>query len=216
DLYRLPRRAEARRHRADDGGLHACNRVPHGVEAAGVLRQEARHARAARHGAAVRRLRRAVLRAAGQLSVGGADRGHAVLSRQPPVRLAVLPRVRAQGCGSRRARDARADRAGGRPSRSSSARTGPRRRAAGAAQLTDLAMPLATSILRAGAARPAPAADTLLLNFHQRSRKQGFVFTGKGTCIEFAFEEPPMLATDDALLLDDGRVVEIVADAEPV
>ncbi len=77
-------------------------------------------------------------------------------------------------------------------------------------------MPLATKILRAGAARPAPAAETLILDFEQRTRKQGFVFTGKGTCIEFAFAEEPALATDDALLLDDGRVVEIVAAPEPL
>ncbi len=77
-------------------------------------------------------------------------------------------------------------------------------------------MPLATKVLRAGAARPVPASETLILDFEQRGRKQGFVFTGKGTCIEFAFEEPPALATDDALVLDDGRLVEIVAAPEPV
>jgi urease accessory protein len=77
-------------------------------------------------------------------------------------------------------------------------------------------MPLATKILRAGAARPAPVADTLILDFAQRTRKQGFVFTGKGTCIEFAFEEEPSLATDDALVLDDGKVIEIVAAPEPL
>jgi urease accessory protein len=77
-------------------------------------------------------------------------------------------------------------------------------------------MPLATKILRAGAARPAPVADTLILDFEQRTRKQGFVFTDKGTCIEFAFDEPPTLATDDALVLDDGRLVEIVAAPEPL
>ena len=77
-------------------------------------------------------------------------------------------------------------------------------------------MPLATKILRAGAARPAPVADTLILDFEQRTRKQGFVFTHKGTCIEFAFAEAPALATDDALLLDDGRLVEIVAAPEPM
>ena len=77
-------------------------------------------------------------------------------------------------------------------------------------------MPLATKILRAGAARPAPVADTLILDFEQRTRKQGFVFTHKGTCIEFAFDEAPALATDDALVLDDGRLVEIVAAPEPL
>jgi urease accessory protein len=77
-------------------------------------------------------------------------------------------------------------------------------------------MPLAKQILRAGAPRPAPAADTLILDFAQRTRQQGFVFTGQGTCIEFAFAEPPALATDDALVLDDGRIVEIVAAPEPL
>jgi len=77
-------------------------------------------------------------------------------------------------------------------------------------------MPLAAKILRAGAARPAAVADTLILDFEQRTRKQGFVFTHKGTCIEFAFDDVPALATDDALVLDDGRLVEIVAAPEPL
>jgi len=77
-------------------------------------------------------------------------------------------------------------------------------------------MPLATKVLRAGEARPAPVAGSLILDYAQRTRKQGFAFTGQGTCIEFAFEESPALATDDALVLDDGRVVEIVAAPEPL
>jgi urease accessory protein len=77
-------------------------------------------------------------------------------------------------------------------------------------------MPLATKILRAGEARLGGAAGTLILNFDQRQTKQGFFFTGTGTCIEFAFAEPPALATDDALVLDDGSLIEIVADAESV
>ncbi len=77
-------------------------------------------------------------------------------------------------------------------------------------------MPLATKILRAGAARSGRVAGTLILNFDQRQTKQGFFFTGTGTCIEFAFEEPPALATDDALVLDDGSLIEVVADAEAI
>jgi len=77
-------------------------------------------------------------------------------------------------------------------------------------------MPLATKILRAGAARSGRVAGTLILNFEQRQTKQGFFFTGTGTCIEFAFEEPPALATDDALVLDDGSLIEVVADAEAI
>jgi urease accessory protein len=77
-------------------------------------------------------------------------------------------------------------------------------------------MPRATKILRNGSARTAAAGETLILNFEQRCAKQGFFFTGQGTCVAFDFAEPPCLATDDALLLDDGRVVEIVAEAEPL
>jgi len=58
--------------------------------------------------------------------------------------------------------------------------------------------------------------DTLLLKFEDRRRQQGFVFGGKGTCIEFDFPAPPSLHTDDLLVLDDGKLVEVVADIEPV
>ena len=59
-------------------------------------------------------------------------------------------------------------------------------------------------------------ADTLLLAFDDRRRQQGFVFGGKGTCVEFDFPAPPCLHTDDLLVLDDGRLVEVVADSEPL
>ena len=74
-------------------------------------------------------------------------------------------------------------------------------------------MPRVTKVLRAGEPRPA-VTDTLILDFAQRQTKQGFFFTGKGTCIEFDFAESPVLATDDALVLDDGGLIDIVADAE--
>jgi urease accessory protein len=74
-------------------------------------------------------------------------------------------------------------------------------------------MPRATKVLRAGEAHDV-AVDTLILDYAQRQTKQGFFFTGKGTCIEFDFAESPALATDDALVLDDGGLIEIVADSE--
>jgi urease accessory protein len=77
-------------------------------------------------------------------------------------------------------------------------------------------MPRATKVLRAGEARSARAVDTLILDYDQRQTKQGFFFTGKGTCIELDFAEPPALATDDALVLDDGSLIEVVADSEPL
>src|ERR1700722_13894650 len=74
-------------------------------------------------------------------------------------------------------------------------------------------MPRVTKVLRAGEPRPA-VTDTLILDFAQRQTKQGFFFTGKGTCIEFDFAESPVLATDDALVLDDGGLIEVVADPD--
>ena len=74
-------------------------------------------------------------------------------------------------------------------------------------------MPRATKILRAGEAH-GPSVDTLILDYAQRQTKQGFFFTGKGTCIELDFAEPPALATDDVLVLDDGGLIGIVADSE--
>jgi len=70
-----------------------------------------------------------------------------------------------------------------------------------------------------GAPRGAPLGeiiDTLLLKFDDRCKQQGFVFGGKGTCIEFDFPAPPCLRTDDLLVLDDGTLAEVVADIEPV
>ena len=74
-------------------------------------------------------------------------------------------------------------------------------------------MPRAMKVLRAGEAH-GPAGDTLILDYAQRQTKQGFFFTGKGTCIEFDFAEPPALATDDVLVLDDGGLIDIVAEQE--
>lgn len=58
--------------------------------------------------------------------------------------------------------------------------------------------------------------DTLLLKYADRSRQQGFVFGGKGTCVEFDFPAAPLLRTDDLLVLDDGKLAEVVADVEPL
>jgi urease accessory protein len=76
-------------------------------------------------------------------------------------------------------------------------------------------MPRTQRILAAGEPR-GEIVDTLLLKFDDRRRQQGFVFGGKGTCIEFDFAEPPRLRTDDLLVLDDGKLAEVVADSEPL
>jgi urease accessory protein len=58
--------------------------------------------------------------------------------------------------------------------------------------------------------------DTVLLKYEDRIKQQGFVFGGKGTCVELDFPAPPLLRTDDLLLLDDGQLIEVVAEVEPV
>ena len=77
-------------------------------------------------------------------------------------------------------------------------------------------MPRTQKVLRSGDRGSGEIIDTLLLKFEDRVKQQGFVFGGKGTCIEFDFPDPPLLRTDDLLVLDDGRLVEVVADMEQV
>jgi urease accessory protein len=76
-------------------------------------------------------------------------------------------------------------------------------------------MPRAIKVL-AGQHRHGPTADTLILNLDQRRTHRGHVFTVKGTCIEFDLEAPVWLRTDDALVLEDGSLIDIVAEAEPL
>jgi urease accessory protein len=77
-------------------------------------------------------------------------------------------------------------------------------------------MPRTQKVLRSGDRGSGEIIDTLLLKFEDRVKQQGFVFGGKGTCIEFDFPDPLLLRTDDLLVLDDGRLVEVVADVEQV
>jgi urease accessory protein len=77
-------------------------------------------------------------------------------------------------------------------------------------------MPRATSVLSAAHRKGGTVVDTLILPFAQRQVQQGFLFGIKGTCVEIDLAEPVRLRTDDALVLEDGNVVEIVAEAEPL
>jgi urease accessory protein len=76
-------------------------------------------------------------------------------------------------------------------------------------------MPRALRVLAAGEHRPT-IVDSLLLTAEQRRMQRGFVFGGKGICVELDFPEPHMLRTDDLLLLEDGTAVEVVAEIEPL
>jgi urease accessory protein len=77
-------------------------------------------------------------------------------------------------------------------------------------------MPRTQKIIRPGDTSAGEVIDTLLLKFADRAKQHGFVFGGKGTCVELDFPVPTLLRTDDRLVLDDGCLVEVVADAEPV
>lgn len=77
-------------------------------------------------------------------------------------------------------------------------------------------MPRAIRVLPPAGRKDQPVADTLILPYAQRSAQKGFVFGAKGTCVELDFADPVRLRTDDALLLDDGKLVEIVAEPEPL
>jgi urease accessory protein len=75
-------------------------------------------------------------------------------------------------------------------------------------------MPRATRVLTSAERRGAPVADTLILPFAQRQAHKGFVFGINGTCVELDFSEPARLRTDDVLVLDDGGLIEVVAEPE--
>src|SRR3954451_11115704 len=81
-------------------------------------------------------------------------------------------------------------------------------------------MPRATRVVTAAERKDAPVdaplADTLILPHAQRQAQKGFLFGVKGTCVELDFAEPVRLRTDDALVLDDGGLIEVVAEPEPL
>ena len=77
-------------------------------------------------------------------------------------------------------------------------------------------MPRAARVLHAAERRDAAVVDTLILPHAQRQAQKGFLFGVKGTCVELDFAEAVRLRTDDALVLDDGGLVEIVAEPEPL
>ena len=77
-------------------------------------------------------------------------------------------------------------------------------------------MPRATRVVPAAERQGSAVFDTLILPYAQRQAHKGFVFGVKGTCVELDLVEPVRLRTDDALLLDDGTMVEVVAEPEPL
>ena len=74
----------------------------------------------------------------------------------------------------------------------------------------------AVAIKRAGQKHPGEIIDTLLLDYEARRAPGGICMGLKGTQIEIALKASAPIATDDCLILEDGRLIEIVARPEPL
>jgi urease accessory protein len=77
-------------------------------------------------------------------------------------------------------------------------------------------MPRATRVLKAGHRHDRPLADTLILDYAQRSAQKVTATGLKGLVVDIDLREPAHLRTDDLLELDDGTLVEVVAAPEPL
>jgi urease accessory protein len=73
-----------------------------------------------------------------------------------------------------------------------------------------------TAVIPAGTASAATAVDSVILDSTGRRVHRGVVVGIKGTRCELDLAEPVTLRMGDALRLADGRVVEVVAEAEPL
>jgi urease accessory protein len=78
-------------------------------------------------------------------------------------------------------------------------------------------MPRAVRVLAAADRSDRPLADTVLLDYAQRSSAQFLTVTGlNGGVFEIALHQPTRLRTDDLLELDNGSLLEVVAASEPL
>ena len=59
-------------------------------------------------------------------------------------------------------------------------------------------MPRTQKVVRPGETK-GEIIDTVLLKYEDRIKQQGFVFGGKGTCVEFDFPAPPLLRRPRAI-----------------
>ena len=75
-------------------------------------------------------------------------------------------------------------------------------------------MPRAIRVIAAAERRGRPIADTVILDYAQRSTNNASVTGVKGGAYEIALHEASRLRTDDLLELDDGRLIEVVAAPE--
>jgi len=76
-------------------------------------------------------------------------------------------------------------------------------------------MPRVTKVVAAGSA-DGRVVDTVILDPAQRRAPRGAAIGVKGTRCEFDLTESVALRMGDLLVLDDGTMVEVVAEAEPL
>lgn len=77
-------------------------------------------------------------------------------------------------------------------------------------------MPRATGVIAADHRHGRPIADTVILDYAQRSGEPAAATSVKGNAIDIHLHGAPRLRTDDLLMLDDGSLVEVVAAPEPL
>lgn len=71
-------------------------------------------------------------------------------------------------------------------------------------------------IVAAGAASDGRVIDTVIVTPEQRRAPRGSLTGVKGTHLTFDLPEPVALRAGDLLQLDDGNLVEVVAEPEPL
>lgn len=77
-------------------------------------------------------------------------------------------------------------------------------------------MPRVTAVLAAGTYDAADIADSVILTRAQRQATHATFTAVRGANIELDLQSPAMLAMGDALVLENGRLIEVVAEAEPL
>jgi urease accessory protein len=73
-----------------------------------------------------------------------------------------------------------------------------------------------TKVLATGSYDPTGVADSVILTRPQRQAGRGVFVTTNGAQIELDPATPEALRMGDALVLDDGRLIEVIAEAEPL
>src|ERR1700722_449450 len=76
-------------------------------------------------------------------------------------------------------------------------------------------MPRVIKVAAAGSA-DGRVVDAVILDLEQRRAPRGLAIGVKGTRCELDLGEPVALRMGDLLVLDDGNLVEVVAEAEPL